>query len=122
MPRQPPRAWRPPPQYRGLHVAHLAITGLGVAVVSSWTVQDDIRRRLVAFTASGVAALPVHLVYPWSRYYPARLRRFLELMRQIMPEVTGMKAATAAIKSRPEGRLSRLACVIQLTADGLLVQ
>lgn len=77
-----------------LHVArNTALTGLGVAVVSSWTVQDDIREgRLVHLLPEWQpAALPVHLVYPWSRYYPARLRRFLELMRQIMPEVTGMR-------------------------------
>ncbi|MEG5916673.1 LysR family transcriptional regulator [Enterobacter hormaechei] len=77
-----------------LYVArNTALTGLGVAVVSSWTVQDDIREgRLVHLLPEWQpAALPVHLVYPWSRYYPARLRRFLELMRQIMPEVTGMR-------------------------------
>ncbi|WP_230478714.1 LysR substrate-binding domain-containing protein, partial [Enterobacter asburiae] len=56
-------------------------------------VQDDIREgRLVHLLPDWQpAALPVHLVYPWSRYYPARLRRFLELMRQVMPEVTGMR-------------------------------
>jgi DNA-binding transcriptional LysR family regulator len=77
-----------------LYVArNTALTGLGVAVVSSWTVQDDIREgRLVHLLPEWQpAALPVHLVYPWSRYYPARLRRFLELMRQVMPEVTGMR-------------------------------
>ncbi|EQA6233814.1 LysR family transcriptional regulator [Enterobacter hormaechei] len=77
-----------------LYVArNTALTGLGVAVVSSWTVQDDIQEgRLVHLLPEWQpAALPVHLVYPWSRYYPARLRRFLELMRQIMPEVTGMR-------------------------------
>ncbi|WP_422851592.1 LysR family transcriptional regulator [Enterobacter roggenkampii] len=77
-----------------LYVArNTTLTGLGVAVVSSWTVQDDIREgRLVHLLPEWQpAALPVHLVYPWSRYYPARLRRFLELMRQVMPEVTGMR-------------------------------
>ncbi|MDS0115581.1 LysR substrate-binding domain-containing protein, partial [Enterobacter hormaechei subsp. steigerwaltii] len=64
-----------------LYVArNTALTGLGVAVVSSWTVQDDIQEgRLVHLLPEWQpAALPVHLVYPWSRYYPARLRRFLE--------------------------------------------
>ena len=77
-----------------LYVArNTALTGLGVAVVSSWTVQDDIQEgRLVHLLPEWQpAALPVHLVYPWSRYYPARLRRFLELMRKIMPDVTGMR-------------------------------
>jgi DNA-binding transcriptional LysR family regulator len=26
--------------------------------------------------------LPVHLVYPHARFYPARLRRFLELVKE----------------------------------------
>ncbi|URO00821.1 LysR family transcriptional regulator [Leclercia adecarboxylata] len=70
-----------------------ALTGLGVAVVSSWTVEADIREgRLVHLLPDWQpAALPVHLVYPWSRYYPARLRRFLEMMREVMPEITGMR-------------------------------
>lgn len=75
-----------------------ALTGLGVAVVSSWTVEADIREgRLIHLVPDWQpAALPVHLVYPWSRYYPARLRRFLEMMREVMPEIAGMR--------RPEQR------------------
>lgn len=70
-----------------------ALTGLGVAVVSSWTVEEDIHEgRLVHLLPDWQpAALPVHLVYPWSRYYPARLRRFLEMMREVMPEIAGMR-------------------------------
>ncbi|MGE9527812.1 LysR family transcriptional regulator, partial [Escherichia coli] len=37
------------------------------------------------------APLPVHLVYPWARYYPTRLRKFLALMKEVMPQLTGMK-------------------------------
>lgn len=77
-----------------LYVArNTALTGLGVAVVSSWTVKEDIQAgRLVHILPEWQpAALPVHLVYPWSRYYPARLRRFLEMMRQVMPEIVGMR-------------------------------
>ena len=57
-----------------LYVArNTALTGLGVAVVSSWTVQDDIREgRLVHLLPEWQpAALPVHLVYPG----PAIIRR-----------------------------------------------
>ena len=77
-----------------LYVArNCALAGLGVAAVSSWTVEEDIRAgRLVALIPEWQpAALPVHLVYPWSRYYPARLRKFLELMREVMPRITGMR-------------------------------
>lgn len=77
-----------------LYVArNTVLTGLGVAMVSSWTVKEDIEEgRLVHLLPEWQpAALPVHLVYPWSRYYPARLRRFLEMMKQVMPDIAGMR-------------------------------
>ncbi|HGY1776995.1 TPA: LysR family transcriptional regulator [Citrobacter amalonaticus] len=74
-----------------------ALAGLGVVVVSSWTVTEDIAQgRLVELVSDWQAApLPVHLVYSWARYYPTRLRKFLELMKKVMPELAGMR--------RPEG-------------------
>ena len=77
-----------------LYVArNTALTGLGVALVSSWTVKEDIQEgRLIPLLPGWQpTALPVHLVYPWSRYYPARLRRFLEMMKQVMPGIAGMR-------------------------------
>ncbi|EPJ5576294.1 LysR family transcriptional regulator [Citrobacter farmeri] len=70
-----------------------ALAGLGVAVVSSWTVTEDIAQgRLVELVPDWQATpLPVHLVYPWARYYPDRLRKFLELMKKVMPELAGMR-------------------------------
>jgi len=77
-----------------LYVArNTALTGLGVALVSSWTVKEDIEQgRLIPLLPEWQpTALPVHLVYPWSRYYPARLRRFLEMMKRVMPGIAGMR-------------------------------
>lgn len=77
-----------------LYVArNTALTGLGVALVSSWTVKEDIQEgRLIPLLPEWQpTALPVHLVYPWSRYYPARLRRFLKMMKQVMPGIAGMR-------------------------------
>lgn len=77
-----------------LYVArNTALSGLGVAVVSSWTVEEEIARgRLVCLLPEWqVSPLPVHLVYPWARYYPARLRMFLQLMREVMPGLSGMR-------------------------------
>lgn len=73
------------------------LAGLGVAIVSSWTVEEDIREgRLVELVPGWQAApLPVHLVYPWARYYPARLRKLLDLMREVMPQVAGMRKPQA---------------------------
>ncbi|MCX2581636.1 hypothetical protein OQ641_27635, partial [Klebsiella pneumoniae] len=46
--------------------------GLGVAMVSSWTVMEDSAagRRIELFPQWRPASLPVHLGYPWGWYYP----------------------------------------------------
>lgn len=74
-----------------------ALAGLGAAIVSSWAVTEDIAagRLVEPFPQWRASPLPVHLVYPWARYYPTRLRKFLDLMREVMPQVAGMQ--------RPEG-------------------
>lgn len=74
-----------------------ALAGLGAAIVSSWAVTEDIAagRLIEPFPQWRASPLPVHLVYPWARYYPTRLRKFLDLMREVMPQVSGMQ--------RPEG-------------------
>ncbi|MEB4673976.1 LysR family transcriptional regulator [Enterobacteriaceae bacterium G50] len=77
-----------------LYVAkNAALAGLGIAIVSSWTVEEDLAQgRLVELLPEWqAAALPVHLVYPWARYYPTRLRKFLDLMRDVMPKIAGMQ-------------------------------
>ena len=73
------------------------LAGLGAAIVSSWAVADDIAagRLVELFPQWRASPLPVHLVYPWARYYPTRLRKFLDLMREVMPQIAGMQ--------RPEG-------------------
>lgn len=70
-----------------------ALAGLGVTLISSWAVEEDIRSgSLVTLLPQWQAApLPVHLAYPWARYYPARLRKFLQLMREVMPGLSGMR-------------------------------
>ncbi|WP_260863970.1 LysR family transcriptional regulator [Citrobacter sp. Marseille-Q6884] len=70
-----------------------ALAGLGVAIVSRWMVEEDLAQgRLVELLPDWHAApLPVHLVYPWARYYPTRLRKFLALMKDVMPQLAGMK-------------------------------
>ncbi|WP_044177579.1 LysR family transcriptional regulator [Phytobacter massiliensis] len=70
-----------------------ALAGLGVTIVSSWAVEEDIQHGLLTplLPEWQIAPLPVHLVYPWARYYPARLRMFLQLMREVMPGLSGMR-------------------------------
>lgn len=70
-----------------------ALAGLGVTLVSSWMVEDDIAcgRLITLLPDWHASSLPVHLVYPWARYYPTRLRKFLALMKDVMSQVTGMR-------------------------------
>jgi DNA-binding transcriptional LysR family regulator len=74
-----------------------ALAGTGVVIISSWMVEEDVRGgRLVEILPQWRAApLPVHLVYPWARYYPTRLRRFLDLMREVMLQISGMRRPEA---------------------------
>lgn len=77
-----------------LYVARsTALQGLGAVIISSWAVAEDLREgRLVQLLPDWEPApLPVHLVYPWARYYPARLRAFLQMMREAVPGITGMR-------------------------------
>lgn len=71
-----------------------ACAGLGAAISSSWVVAEDIESgRLVRLAPDWEAeALPVHLVYPHARFYPARLRAFVALMRTHVPALAGMRS------------------------------
>lgn len=64
-----------------------AMESLGVAVISTWLVADDLAAgRLVRLAPQwDVAALPVYLIYPQARFLPARLRKFIDLMRECAP-------------------------------------
>ncbi|RKH06696.1 LysR family transcriptional regulator [Corallococcus sp. CA053C] len=64
-----------------------AVKGLGVCVGSSWVMQEDlVRGRLLHLVPHWRAApLPMSLLYPSARFHPARLRRFVELMRETIP-------------------------------------
>lgn len=63
------------------------LEGLGVAIGSTWILTDDIAAgRLVQLVPQWQATpLPVNLVYPYARFYPARLRRFIEVIRAAVP-------------------------------------
>ena len=60
-----------------------AVMGVGAAIASAWLVAEDIAQgRLVHLAPQWRAApLPVYLVYPQARFHPARLRRFLDVIR-----------------------------------------
>lgn len=70
----------------------LAVSGFGAAIFSAWRVADDLEEgRLIQLVPSWYASpLPVYLVYPYADDYPPRLRRFIELMREQAPGMSGM--------------------------------
>jgi len=72
-----------------------ALSGLGACIASAWIVDEEVRRgNLLHLVPTWQAApLPVYLVYPHARFYPARLRLFLEAMRGAMPGLVGMRGA-----------------------------
>ncbi|PWC31279.1 LysR family transcriptional regulator [Azospirillum sp. TSO35-2] len=75
-----------------------AVLGVGVAVASAWAMNEELEAGRLLHLAPQWRAppLPVHIVYPPARFYPARLRRFIDIMRNALPQ------AVAALPSRPE--------------------
>ena len=68
------------------------LQGVGIGIGSAWVLADDLAAgRLIQLTPKWQAApLPVNLVFPYARFYPARLRRFIEVIRAAAPTmVTG---------------------------------
>lgn len=66
-----------------------ALQGLGVAIGSAWLLSADLAAgQLVHLVPQWQAApLPVNLVYPHARFYPARLRCFIDIMRAAVPSI-----------------------------------
>jgi len=69
-----------------------AFQGLGAAIVSAWLVQEDLQAGRLVHLAPGWRApsLPIYMVYPYDRHYPAKLGRFIELVKATLPTLTGM--------------------------------
>lgn len=65
-----------------LHQA--ALRGAGFAALPSWLVTESLRRgRLVRVLPQWTAGtVPIHAILPPGRHVPARVKRFLELLRQ----------------------------------------
>lgn len=67
------------------------LRGIGVGIASAWVLADDLSRgdlvQLVPDWRS--TPLPVSLVYPYAKFYPARLRRFAEIIRQGATDLFG---------------------------------
>lgn len=76
-----------------------ALQGVGVGIGSQWLMAEALASgQLVQLTPEWQAEpLPVSLVYPYARFYPARLRRFIDLVRAEADTIFGgIKADGAA--------------------------
>ena len=76
-----------------------AVAGVGVGVSSTWLLDDNLadgslQQLLPQWQAE---PLPVYIVYPHARYYPAKLRRFVDLMRESMPTAMDTTVARSNI-------------------------
>lgn len=83
----------------GLHaLRNAAIQGVGVGIASAWAVAEDLDQgRLLHLAPQWQATpLPLFLVYPPARFYPAKLRRFIDVMRAAMPRVGVVKPRGAS--------------------------
>jgi len=82
-----------------------ALAGLGAGIASAWVVSEDLAAgRLIHLTPQWQAApLPVFLVYPHARFYPAKLRVFIELMRATVPTLVGMTGAGGSLAAGAAG-------------------
>ena len=45
-------------------------------------------------------SLPVSLVYPYARFYPAKLRRFIDLMRDAVPAIVGVRQPKPRVQAQ----------------------
>lgn len=74
-------------------VCNAALAGLGVCIASTWAVTDALAAgRLVQLAPEWAAPhLPISLVHRPTRLPPARLRAFIEVMREHLPQVPGVQ-------------------------------
>jgi DNA-binding transcriptional LysR family regulator len=92
-----------------------ALAGVGACIISAWLVADDLEQGRLVHVAEDwrAAPLPFYLVYPHARFYAARLRLFLEMIRETAPALveTGFAPVTDGVgkvgKSGNANKLSK---------------
>lgn len=57
--------------------------GMGVGILSKWLIEEDLKKGELVQLCKGWEAvkLPVYLIYPQSRYKPAKLQKFIDLVK-----------------------------------------
>ncbi|WP_338848190.1 LysR family transcriptional regulator [Massilia sp. W12] len=74
-----------------------ALSGLGVAQMTSFVMQDYVRRGelQIVLPAWRSRAAPVHVVYPHNRHLSAKVRVFVEWLAQLLAGVPQLQAEAA---------------------------
>ena len=72
-------------------LSNAAVEGVGMFLGSAWLLQEQLscgslQQVLAEWQAT---PLPVSIVYPYARFYPARLRHFIDTMRAAIPAAIG---------------------------------
>jgi DNA-binding transcriptional LysR family regulator len=89
-----------------LYAMRSAVTlGVGAALGSRWALREELDAgRLVQLVPEWQASpLPIWLIYPPARFYPARLRRFIDIMRVAVPRAYGVVAPPDTRRPRESG-------------------
>ena len=75
-------------------LCNAALAGLGAGIASTWAVADALAQgRLVHLAPLWSAApLPISVVHPPGRLQPARIRAFIDVMREHLPRIAGVQA------------------------------
>lgn len=65
-----------------------ALMGLGAGIVSAWVVAEDLEQgRLLHLAPEWQApSLPIYIAYRHASFYPAKLRRFVEIAKEAIPK------------------------------------
>lgn len=79
-------------------LCNAAQAGLGAGIASAWAVADALAQgQLVHLAPQWLApSLPISLVLPPTRFQPARLRAFIQLMKEHFPHVAGVQSPQAS--------------------------
>ncbi len=72
--------------------------GVGAVLISEWAVREDLAEgRLVRILPDWQGQpVPVHLIYPKSKFYPAKLRRFIDIVKDTVPRRLSWPASGGA--------------------------
>lgn len=75
-----------------------ALAGIGAAVVSTWIVREDLAAGTLEHLLPRWEApsLPLYIAYPRARFYPAKLRRFVEIVRSALGQGSAMTGIVPA--------------------------